>query len=126
MNYLRIIVSVGLSSLFVTLINCFHFKSFDLDGIIIAVLLLGYGFYKIHKKRSEGLSFGYIVGFISATSFNSLVLGIILATFSSPFLLADTVTIALNEVMTFNHWLSFIIGLILMLKGFFKFYKSSK
>jgi len=126
MNNLRIIVSVGLSSLFITLINLFYFKKFDLDGVIIAVLLIGYGFYKIHRMRSEGLNFGYIVGFISATSLNSLVLGIILATFSSPFLLADTVTIALNEVMTFNHWLSFIIGLILMLKGFLAFYKSSK
>ena len=126
MNYLRIIVSIGLSSLFVTLINLFRSKSFDLYGIIIAVLLIGYGFYRINKTKSGGLRFGYIVGFISATSFNSLVLGMILATFSSPFLLADTVTIALNEVMTFTHWISFVIGLILILKGFLALHKSSE
>ena len=126
MNHLRIIISVGLSSLFVALINLFQNASFDFGRVVIGLILIGYGFYKIHKTKTGGLNFGYIVGFLSSTSFNSLVLGILLATYSSPFLLADTVTIALNEVMTFNHWLSFIIGLILMLKGFLSLNKTGK
>ena len=126
MNHLRIIISVGLSSLFVTLINLFRNASFDFGGVVIGLILIGYGFYKIHKTKTGGLNFGYIVGFLSATSFNSLVLGILLATYSSPFLLADTVTIALDEVMTFTHWISFVIGLILILKGFLALHKSSE
>ena len=90
----------------------------DPDWSKAEVLFIGYGFHKIKKSRSNGISSGYILGYLSATSINSLVLGMLLATYSSPFLVADSVTVALNEVMTFNHWLCFIIGLILIIKGF--------
>ena len=117
MDFIKIIISLGLSSLFVTIIDFCQTASFEFEGIAIAILLVGYGFYKIKKSQSNGISSGYIVGYLSATSINNIVLGMLLATYSSPFLVADSLTVALNEVMTFNHWLCFIIGLILMIKG---------
>ena len=115
---IKLLISVGLGSLFITIIDLFQTASFEFEGITIAVLFIGYGFHKIKKSRSNGISSGYILGYLSATSINSLVLGILLASYSSPFLVADSVTVALNEVMTFNHWLCFIIGIILIIKGF--------
>ena len=115
---IKLLISVGLGSLFITIIDLFQTASFEFEGITIAVLFIGYGFHKIKKSRSNGISSGYILGYLSATSINSLVLGMLLATYSSPFLVADSVTVALNEVMTFNYWLCFIIGLILIIKGF--------
>lgn len=115
---IKLLISVGLGSLFITIIDLFQTASFEFEGITIAVLFIGYGFHKIKKSRSNGISSGYILGYLSATSINSLVLGMLLATYSSPFLVADSVTVALNEVMTFNHWLCFIIGIILIIKGF--------
>ena len=117
MNYEKILISIGLSSLLVTVIDFCQTSSFEFEGITIAVLFIGYGFHKIKKSQSNGISPGYVLGYLSATSINSLVLGILLATYSSPFLVADSVTVALDEVMTLNHWLAFIIGLILILKG---------
>ena len=119
MNYEKILISIGLSSLLVTVIDFCQTSSFEFEGITIAVLFIGYGFHKIKKYRSNGISAGYVLGYLSATSINSLVLGILLATYSSPFLVADSVTVALDEVMTFNHWLAFAIGLILILKSIF-------
>ena len=115
---IKLLISVGLGSLFITIIDFFQTASFEFGGITMAVLFIGYGFHKIKKSRSNGISSGYILGYLSATSINSLVLGMLLATYSSPFLVADSVTVALNEVMTFNYWLCFIIGLILIIKGF--------
>ena len=119
MNFEKILISVGLSSLLVTVIDFCQTSSFEFEGITIAVLLIGYGFYRIKKSQSNRINLGYILGYLSATSLNSLVLGILLATYSSPFLVADSVTVALAEVMTFNHWLAFAIGLILILKAIF-------
>ena len=119
MNFEKILISIGLSSLLVTVIDFCQTSSFEFEGITVAVLFIGYGFHKIKKSRSNGMSSGYVFGYLSATSLNSLVLGILLATYSSPFLVADSVTVALAEVMTFNHWLAFAIGLILILKAIF-------
>ena len=118
MNFEKKLISIGLSSFFITIIDFYQTASFEFEGIIAAVLLIGVGFHRIKKSRSNGISPGYILGYLSATSINSLVLGILLASYSSPFLVADSVTVALNEVMTFNHWLCFVIGLILIIKGF--------
>ena len=115
MDFIKVIISCGLSSLFITIINFYRTSSFEFGGIIIALLLIGYGVYRINQSES----LGYIIGYLSATSINSIVLGFLLATYSSPFLIAETVTIALDEVMTFNHWLAFSIGLILIIKGIF-------
>ena len=115
MDYIKIIISFGLSSLFITIINFCQTSSFEFGGIIMALLFIGYGVYKINQSKS----LGYIIGYLLATSTNGIVLGSLLATYSSPFLIAETVTIALDEVMTFNHWLAFSIGLILIFKGIF-------
>ena len=123
MNFERILISFGLSSLFITIIDFCQTSSFQFEGIAIAMLLIGYGFHKIKKNRSNGISSGYILGYLSATSINNIVLGMVLATYSSPFLVADSVTVALDEVMTLNHWLAFAIGLILIFKGIFSLRK---
>tara|TARA_Y100000996_G_C22225469_1_gene521333 strand:+ start:236 stop:613 length:378 start_codon:yes stop_codon:yes gene_type:complete len=117
MNYERILISSGLSSLFITIINFCKTESFEFGGVTLAFILIAAGFYKINKSQTKGVSLGYIVGYLFATSTNSIVLGMVLATFSSPFLIAESVTVALNEVMTFHHWLCFIIGVILIIKG---------
>ena len=125
MDSIKIIISFGLSSLFITIIDFCQTASFEFEGIIIALLFIGYGFYRINQSKLDGISLGYIIGYLSATSINSIVLGFLLATYSSPFLVAETVTIALDEVMTFNHWLAFSIGLILIIKGIVSSKKNS-
>ena len=116
MNIEKILISIGLSSFLITIIDFYQTASFEFEGIITAVLLIGSGFYKLSKSKT--ISLGYVFGYLTATSTNSIVLGMVLATFSSPFLIAESVTVALDEVMTFHHWLCFIIGLILIIKGF--------
>ena len=125
MDSIKIIISFGLSSLFITIIDFCQTASFEFEGIIIALLFIGYGFYRINQSKLDGISLGYIIGYLSATSINSIVLGFLLTAYSSPFLVAETVTIALDEVMTFNHWLAFSIGLILIIKGIVSSKKNS-
>jgi len=115
MNIEKMLISFGLSSLFITIIDFYQTSTFEFAGMIGALFFIGAGFNKL--KKSNSISSGYVLGYLSATSINSIVLGMVLATYSSPFLVADSVTVALDEVMTLNHWLAFIIGLILILKG---------
>ena len=117
MNIEKLLISFGLSSLFITIIDFYQTSTFEFEGMIGALFFIGAGFNKL--KKSNSISLGYVIGYLSATSINSIVLGMVLATYSSPFLVADSVTVALDEVMTLNHWLAFIIGLILILKGVF-------
>ena len=124
MNIEKFLISLGLSSLFVTIIDFCQTASFEFEGMIAALFLIGSGFYKLSK--SKAISLGYVLGYLTATSTNSIVLGMVLATFSSPFLIAESVTVALDEVMTFHHWLCFIIGLILVIKGFISSKKNNE
>ena len=117
MNFEKISISIGLSSLYVSFIDFYLTKSFDYDGLIMALIFIGLGIRKI--SQSTKLSSGYIAGYLAATSVQNLVLGMVLVSCSSPFLITDSVTIATTEIMTSTHWIAFIIGLILILRGLF-------
>ena len=41
---IKLLISVGLGSLFITIIDLFQTASFEFEGITIAVLFIGYGF----------------------------------------------------------------------------------
>ena len=122
MNIEKILISLGLGSFFITIIDFYQTASFEFEGIIGALFLMGSGFYKLNKSKT--ISLGYVFGYLSAISTSNLVLGMVLATYSSPFLIAESVTIALDEVMTFNHWLAFSIGLILIFQGILSYKKN--
>tara|TARA_Y100000590_G_scaffold424070_1_gene530562 strand:- start:362 stop:757 length:396 start_codon:yes stop_codon:yes gene_type:complete len=116
-NFEKISISIGLSSLYVSFIDFYLTKSFEYNGLIMALIFIGLGIRKL--SQSSKISSGYITGYLAATSIQNLVLGMILVSYSSPFLIADSVTIATTEIMTSTHWIAFIIGLILIARGLF-------
>ena len=115
----KIQLSFGISFVLITILDFLHTKTFEIEGLAFAIVFIYKPIQKIinHKHNNR---IGYISGYLLKTSMNSIVLGMILVTYSSPFLVADTVTIALNEVMTFNHWLAFFIGIVLIISGICK------
>ena len=116
-NFEKTSISIGLSSLYVSFIDFYLTKSFEYNGLIMALIFIGLGIRKL--SQSTKITSGYIAGYLAATSVQNLVLGMILVSYSSPFLIADSVTISTTEIMTPTHWIGFIIGLILITRGLF-------